>query len=121
MTWITCYRLVHHLQQKSEETLPIHQSLIQIYNQLYTLKSCLSELNKWKVVLTERELIPYQMKLAKLDNKRVDGKFEVNGTIPEGQGELHGLLNECYEGLNQLKLRFIEKLEHEEEDDDDDF
>jgi len=38
------------------------------------------------------------MKLANIDNLRVDGKFlDSDGNVPEGQGVLHGMLDECYE------------------------
>src|SRR5205823_10210502 len=51
-----------------------------------------------------RELYPYQMKLASIDNLRVDGKFlDEDGSIPEGQGIIMALLNECYDILYELK------------------
>ncbi|KAJ1547617.1 hypothetical protein HK096_002021, partial [Nowakowskiella sp. JEL0078] len=97
-----CYRLVHKLQVNRE---PIAVELSGIRNQLETLKRCLEQLGKWKVELDDTELIPYQLKIASIDNMRVDGKFTVNGLVPEGQGILHVLINECYELLGELKCQ----------------
>lgn len=35
---------------------------------------------------------------------RTDGKFEVNGDIPEGQAAVTGLLSECYELNYKLRI-----------------
>ncbi|KAI8619404.1 hypothetical protein BC830DRAFT_1104467 [Chytriomyces sp. MP71] len=108
-----CYRLVHKIQSMTE---PVSESLMPIYNQLMTLRKCFLELQRWKVKLSMRDITMYQMKLSMLDNKRVDGKFIADdGEIPEGQGILHDLLDECY----QLQV----ELQHaaEEDDGDDDF
>ena len=35
---------------------------------------------------------------------RVDGKFVVNGDIPEGQGSVSELLAECFELNYQMRL-----------------
>ncbi|ORY50021.1 hypothetical protein BCR33DRAFT_713611 [Rhizoclosmatium globosum] len=51
------------------------------------LNFCFLELQRWKVKLSMRDLTMYQLKLAALDNQRVDGKFiGDDGSIPEGQG-----------------------------------
>lgn len=101
-----CYRLVYILLSTSE---PVSPSLMPLHNQLITLRKCLVELRRWKVSMSSRELIPYQMKLASIDNKRVDGKFldAATGEVGEGQGLLHDLLFQCFELLEQLKLESV--------------
>lgn len=60
--------------------------------------------------LLARELYPYQMKLASIDNMRVDGKFlDEDGSIPEGQGIVMALLNECYDILFELKADIVDE------------
>lgn len=60
----------------------------------------------------DRELYPYQMKLASLDNMRVDGKFyDTDGNIPEGQGTLNALLAECFDIIHELKIEAEERVE----------
>ncbi|KAJ3128513.1 hypothetical protein HK098_004143 [Nowakowskiella sp. JEL0407] len=95
-----CYRLVHKLQVQSE---PVAVELVGLKNQLETLNKCLDQLVRWKVKLDDEELVPYQLKIARIDSKRVDGKFMVDGTVPEGQGLLHSLLHDCYEKIAELK------------------
>ena len=55
-----CYRLsrklVNSLEIISDQWTPQ-------YNQLITLKKCLLELKKWRITLSDRECIPYAMKL----------------------------------------------------------
>ncbi len=43
-------------------------------------------------------------KLASLDNMRVDGKFVVNGDIPEGQSSVSELLAECFDLNYDLRV-----------------
>ncbi|KAJ3061089.1 hypothetical protein HK102_009251, partial [Quaeritorhiza haematococci] len=102
-----CYRLVYKLQTSTEI---VADSLIPVYNQLLTLRTCVQELRKWKVVLSSRELIPYQLKLASIDNMRIDGKFvdPTTGLVPEGQGILHDLIHDCYEALEILQNQAAE-------------
>ncbi|KAI8926447.1 hypothetical protein BC831DRAFT_456228, partial [Entophlyctis helioformis] len=96
-----CYRHVYKLQTACE---PVADSLMPTYNQLITLQKCLNELKRWRVELSPRELIPYQMKLSNIDSERKDGKFlDEDGEVPEGQGTLHDLLNDCYEILHELQ------------------
>ncbi|KAJ3266938.1 hypothetical protein HDU77_008283 [Chytriomyces hyalinus] len=107
-----CYRIVYKIQSMTE---PVSESLLPIYNQLMTLRKCFLELRRWKVKLAMRDLTMYQIKLAIIDNKRVDGKFVGNdGEVPEGQGILHELLSECYHLQAELQ-------QNSEEIDDDDF
>lgn len=48
-------------------------------------------------------LCRYQMKLASIDNMRVNGTFcDEEGNIPEGQAICVALLNECYDILHEL-------------------
>lgn len=62
---------------------------------------------------TVRELYPYQMKLASIDNMRVNGTFyDEDGMIPEGQGLCVAILNECYDILHDL----VSKVEDEASD-----
>ncbi|CAJ0756461.1 24369_t:CDS:2, partial [Entrophospora sp. SA101] len=81
---------------------PIAEPLMPIHNQLQTVRKFLKEIKKFGTPFTE--LYPYQMKLASIDNLRVDGKFiDDDGSIPEGQGIIAALLNECYDILYELK------------------
>lgn len=42
---------------------------------------------------------------------RVDGKFVVNGDIPEGQGSVSELLAECFEIIYELRVTATETSE----------
>ncbi|ORX90418.1 hypothetical protein K493DRAFT_317986 [Basidiobolus meristosporus CBS 931.73] len=96
-----CYRLVYHLLSSSE---PIAEPLMPIHNQLITLRTCLLEVKKWGGPFTARELYPYQLKLASIDNLRIDGKFlDEDRNVPEGQAIVMSLLNECYDIVYELK------------------
>ncbi|KAJ3074360.1 hypothetical protein HDU98_011429 [Podochytrium sp. JEL0797] len=107
-----CYRMVYKIQAMTE---PVGESVMPVYNELMTLRKCFLELIRWKVKLSARDLTMYGVKLSMLDSKRVDGKFIAeDGSIPEGQGILHDLLDECYNLRNELQ-------ETAEEDDSDDF
>ena len=67
-----------------------------------------------------KELYPFQFKLASLDNLRQDGKFIVDGSIPEGQGTLNALLAECFDIVQELKIELEEKeIENGDEGEDD--
>lgn len=102
---------------------PVSEALLPIYNQLQTLKRCLVEVKKNGGVTSVRELYPYSMKvgipglseyfvsvaniwlqLNSLDNMRVEGKFVVNGDIPEGQGSVSELLAECFDLNYELRV-----------------
>ncbi|UKZ65821.1 uncharacterized protein TrAtP1_007011 [Trichoderma atroviride] len=83
---------------------PVSEALLPIYNQLQTLKRCLVEVRDSGGVSSVRELYPYSMKLNSLDNLRVDGKFVVNGDIPEGQGSVSELLAECFDLSYDLRV-----------------
>lgn len=102
-----CYRLVYKILSSSE---PIAEPLMPIHNQLQTVRRFLIEVKKFGGPFTSRELYPYQMKLASIDNMRVDGKFlDDDGTIPEGQGIVMALLNECYDILFELKADIVDE------------
>jgi len=59
------------------------------------------------------------MKLASMDNMRVDGKFlDKDKEIPEGQGICNSLLSECYDILYELQESVVD--EGSEGDDDED-
>lgn len=42
--------------------------------------------------------------LNSIDNMRTDGKFEINGDIPEGQAAVADLLAECFELNYELRV-----------------
>lgn len=54
------YGYIYHLMISSE---PVSEALLPIYNQLQTLKRCLSEVKENGGVSTVRELYPYSMKV----------------------------------------------------------
>ncbi|KAJ1555860.1 hypothetical protein HK405_011588 [Cladochytrium tenue] len=96
-----CYRIVYKLQVASE---PVADALLPMYTQLETIHRCLLELKKWRVRMSPRDLSMYQMRLAAIDNQRVDGRFlDEDGAVPEGQGILHEKLHDCYEMLQALQ------------------
>ncbi|SCV05963.1 LANO_0H19042g1_1 [Lachancea nothofagi CBS 11611] len=102
-----CYAIIYKLLECSE---PVSEALQKIHNQLSTVRRCLLELKRMGGVENDRELYPYQMKLASLDNVRVDGKFyDADGNIPEGQGTLNALLAECFDILHELKIEAEER------------
>ncbi|KAG0285216.1 hypothetical protein BGZ98_005607 [Dissophora globulifera] len=60
------------------------------------------------------------MKLASLDNMRVDGKFlDKDKEIPEGQGICNSLLSECYDILYELQDSVVEETSDQEDGEDD--
>lgn len=98
-----CYAIIYKLLESSE---PISESLQYIHTQLSTVRRCLLTLKRMGGVSEVRELYPYQMKLASLDELRVDGIFyDSNGDIPEGQGILNAILSECFDMLHELKIQ----------------
>lgn len=106
-----CYAIIYKLLESSE---PVSESLQPIHNQLSTVRRCLLELKRMGGVNNDRELYPYQMKLASLDDLRTDGKFyDSDGNIPEGQGTLNALLAECFDILHELKIEAQERAESE--------
>ncbi|KKA26956.1 hypothetical protein TD95_001050 [Thielaviopsis punctulata] len=111
-----CYAYIYSLMISSE---PVSEGLLPVYNQLQTLKRCLIEVKNNGGITNPRELYPYSMKLNSIDNKRVDGKFMVNGDIPEGQGSTNELLAECFDMVYELRMEAEnaadDKAEAEEE------
>ncbi|CDO93908.1 unnamed protein product [Kluyveromyces dobzhanskii CBS 2104] len=104
-----CYAIIYKLLESSE---PVSESLQRVHNQLSTVRRCLLELKRMGGVDNDRELYPYQMKLASLDNMRVDGKYyDSDGNIPEGQGTLNALLAECFDIIHELKIEAEERAE----------
>ncbi|OAL48754.1 hypothetical protein IQ07DRAFT_588843 [Pyrenochaeta sp. DS3sAY3a] len=94
------YALIYQLLLTSE---PVSEALLPIYNQLTTLRKCLLEVKKLGGVSSPRELYPYSMKLNSIDNMRKDGKFMVGNEIPDGQGRVTQLLEECFELAYDLR------------------
>ncbi|KAM3511314.1 hypothetical protein MY11210_005051 [Beauveria gryllotalpidicola] len=101
------YAYIYSFMLSSE---PVSEALLPIYNQLQTLKRCLIEVKDNGGVSSVRELYPYSMKLASLDNMRVDGKFIVNGDIPEGQSSVSELLAECFDLNYDLRVAADEDI-----------
>ncbi|KAJ1997287.1 hypothetical protein GGI06_006532, partial [Coemansia sp. S85] len=102
-----CYNLVYKLLSSSE---PVAESLMPVHNQLRTLRRCLLEVKKYGGPLSARDLYPYQMKLSSIDNLRTDGKFlDDEGHIPEGQGVVMSLLNECYDLMYELMATEVDE------------
>ncbi|KAI0470702.1 hypothetical protein GGR56DRAFT_140856 [Xylariaceae sp. FL0804] len=95
------YGYIYQLMISSE---PVSEALLPIYNQLQTLKRCLTEVKVNGGVTSVRELYPYSMKLNSIDNMRVDGKFMVGQDIPEGQGSVTELLEECFDLNYELRV-----------------
>lgn len=95
------YGYIYHLMISSE---PVSEALLPVYNQLQTLKRCLIEVEANGGVSSARELFPYSMKLNSIDNLQKDGKFMVGGDIPEGQGSVKELLDECFERCYKLRV-----------------
>ncbi|KAI0389600.1 hypothetical protein F5Y17DRAFT_114120 [Xylariaceae sp. FL0594] len=96
-----CYGYIYHLMISSE---PVSEALLPVYNQLTTLKRCLTEVKNSGGVASVRELYPYSMKLNSIDNMRVDGKFLIGDDIPEGQGSVNELLAECFDLNYELRI-----------------
>lgn len=100
-----CYAMIYKLLESSE---PVSEALAPIHNQLQTTRRCLLEVKKMGGLSSIRELYPYQMKLASIDDLRKDGKFMVGDYIPEGQGMLNALLAECFDICYELKVEMEE-------------
>jgi len=107
------YAIIYHLIISSE---PVSEALLPIYNQLTTLRRCLIEVKKSGGVSSPRELYPYSMKLNSIDNMRVDGKFMVGSDIPDGQGSITQLLEECFELAYELRTDAEENQSDSEDD-----
>lgn len=105
------YAILYKLLESSE---PVSEALIPIHNQLNTVRRCLLEVQRMGGLSSARDLYPYQMKLASIDDLRVDGKFMVDGTIPEGQGMLNALLSECFEICHEMRVELLDAAETQE-------
>ncbi|ODV94273.1 hypothetical protein PACTADRAFT_86475 [Pachysolen tannophilus NRRL Y-2460] len=107
-----CYAIIYKLLESSE---PVSEALQPIHNQLSTVRRCLLDVKRMGGISSIRELYPYQMKLASVDNLREDGKFMVDEQIPEGQGTLNALLAECFDIVHELKIEYYENEENKKE------
>ncbi|KAM0786507.1 hypothetical protein ACM66B_001965 [Microbotryomycetes sp. NB124-2] len=106
-----CYGLCYRLMSSSE---PISEELMPIANKLTTVKRCLIEVAKHGGPYSARDLYPYQLALAQIDNLRVDGRFEGHdGSCPEGQAILNALLSEAHEIVSIMQEE-NEQIEAEE-------
>ena len=75
-----------------------------IANKLSTIQRCLNEILKFGGPFSARDLYPYQLALAQIEQIRVDGKFVGrDGSLPEGQAILNANLSESYEMIQMLK------------------
>lgn len=121
------YAYIYQFMISSE---PVSEALLPVYNQLQTLKRCLIEVKESGGVSSVRELYPYSMKVSlshsvsklvltsqlnSLDNMRKDGKFVINGDIPEGQGSVSELLAECFDINYELRVAAENEVEQERE------
>ncbi|CAI4215338.1 unnamed protein product [Parascedosporium putredinis] len=95
------YGFVFQLMMASQ---PVSEALLPVYNQLKTLKRCLTEVRDNGGIRNLREVYPYSMKLNSIDNMRKDGKFMVGDDIPEGQGRVTELLEDCFDLSQELKI-----------------
>ncbi|KAI4162544.1 MAG: hypothetical protein LQ342_003775 [Letrouitia transgressa] len=96
------YAYIYTLLISSE---PVSEALLPVFNQLQTLRRCLFEVKRSGGVSSIRELYPYSMKLDSMDKMRVNGKFVVGSDIPEGQGSVNTLLDECCKLYEELKIK----------------
>lgn len=110
-----CYGIIYKLLEYSE---PVSEALTPIHNQLSTVRQCLLDVKNMGGLSSTRELYPYQMKLASIDQLRSEGKFMVGDTIPEGQGMLNSLLSECFDICHELKVDMTENGDDDDDDDD---
>jgi hypothetical protein len=108
-----CYAIIYKLLESCE---PVSEALQPLHNQLSTVRRCLLEVKRMGGVNNSRELYPFQMKLASLDNLRKDGKFIVDGEVPEGQGTLNALLAECYDIIQEMRIEAEEKAEGDDDE-----
>lgn len=92
--------LVSSLSVLDVELVPIHQRLVTIRRQLAAIVS------KDKAP-QKHEIKPLLEELRKIDSKRQDGKFLGPGgsSVPPGQAILVGLLEECFEIVQDVNAR----------------
>ena len=91
--------LVDSLSVLSVELVPYHQRLVTIRRQLAAIVS--------KDKPQKAEVKPLLEELRKIDSKRQDGKFLGPGgsSVPPGQAILVGLLEECFEIIQDINAR----------------
>ncbi|TIB05767.1 hypothetical protein E3P92_02587 [Wallemia ichthyophaga] len=92
--------LVTSLSVLDVELVPIHQRLVTIRRQLAAIVSKDNPPQK-------HEIKPLLEELRKIDSKRQDGKFLGPGgsSVPPGQAILVGLLEECFEIVQDVNAR----------------
>ncbi|RYP30655.1 hypothetical protein DL767_006155 [Monosporascus sp. MG133] len=96
-----CYGYIYHLMISSE---PVSEALLPVYNQLQTLKRCLTEVKENGGVSSLSRRAEFLLQLNSLDDMRVDGKFMVGDDVPEGQAAVTELLAECFDLNYELRL-----------------
>ncbi|BEJ12103.1 hypothetical protein CspHIS471_0205630 [Cutaneotrichosporon sp. HIS471] len=94
--------LMESLGVLNVELVPIHNRLVALRKQLIALAS--------QPKVPKAELKPIVEELRKIDSKRVDGKFLGPGgsSVPEGQALLGGLIDSCFEIVQDIKAREAE-------------
>ncbi|EPX73112.1 uncharacterized protein SOCG_00868 [Schizosaccharomyces octosporus yFS286] len=108
-----CYAYIYQLLSASE---PVSEELMTVHNQLRTVKRCLQEVQRSGGIYSERDLYPYQMKLASLEKLRVNGYFLASdNSIPEGQELVNSLLTQCHQLIEEIR---DEKHQHDIEEDE---
>jgi len=85
----------------SDELAPIHHRLVEIKRELGAIGSRSNPDNTPPFQISD--IRPYQDELRSIDSKRVGGNFLASdGSIPPGQAQVIGLLEECYEDVHEL-------------------
>jgi hypothetical protein len=98
-----CDKLLTELQDSLSvldvSLVPVHSKLVNLRRKLVALAA--------KEKPSKSELKPLQEELRKLDSKRVDGKFvgPDGYSIPPSQALCSGLLEECFEIVQEIKAR----------------
>ncbi|KAL1409654.1 hypothetical protein Q8F55_003650 [Vanrija albida] len=95
-------KLIDSLSVLSVELVPIHNRLVLLRKQLMALAT--------EPKVNKAEFKPIVEELRKIDSKRVDGQFLGPGgsSVPEGQALLSGLLDSCFEIVQDVKAREAE-------------
>ena len=62
------------------------------------------EVQKFGGPYSQRDLYPFQLSLAQIDELRTDGRFHGrDGSVPEGQAILNALLSEAHEIISVMR------------------
>ncbi|KAJ1983788.1 hypothetical protein H4R33_004623 [Dimargaris cristalligena] len=87
--------LYRSVEEISPELIPIRRQLIEIRKKLVILST--------QKHFDAAQIRDIQSQLRELDNQRDDGKFlAADGTIPAGQAQVVGLLEQCFDEVHEL-------------------